>query len=135
MRGERLPYDIYRIGTVRNGLRRRPDSGWSDTRSLIGILPQYEEALSGLERYTRIRVIFWFHLKGPSERSVLRVRPMGRKDAPLTGVFATRSPARPNPLGSTVVRLLRVDGVHLYVAALDALEGTPVVDIKPHSRN
>ncbi len=130
----RPPYELHPVGTVRNGLGRRPDSGWSDIRSVIHVFPRYEEALSGLDRYARVRVIFWFHLKDPSERNVLRVRPMGREDLPLTGVFATRSPARPNTLGSTVVRLLRIDGTDLYVAGLDTLEGTPVIDIKPHSR-
>ena len=119
------------IGTVRNGLAQRPDSGWGEAISEIVINSQFTEALDGLEELSHITVIFWMHQvmsRGPMPS---RIHPMGKPELPLVGRFATRSPHRPNPLGETVVRLLeRRDNV-LKVEGLDAFEGTPVIDIKP----
>ncbi len=71
------------------------------------------------------------HEVKPHQRGTLKVHPQGKRDLPLIGVFATRSPSRPNPLGITIVRLLERRGNVLKVVGLDALNGTPVVDLKP----
>ena len=73
-------------------------------------------------------MLTWFHR---ARRDVLQVHPRGRLDAPLTGVFATRSPDRPNPVGLHRVSVLEVAGQRLRVAPLEAVDGTPIVDIKP----
>ena len=73
-------------------------------------------------------LITWFHR---SSRDVLAVHPRGDKRNPLTGVFATRSPDRPNPLGLHRVKVLEINGTSLKVGPLEAIDGTPVVDIKP----
>lgn len=105
----------------------------------IEVLPEYEEALDGLEEYSHIFVISFLHKIPPEGRSVLKVRPkrllrMGlrEEEVPLVGVFASDSPARPNPLGLTLVRLLEREGRILKVEGLDLFNGTPVIDIKPY---
>ena len=85
-------------------------------------------AASELEVGQEVLVLTWLHL---ADRDVLRVHPRGDESRPLTGVFATRSPDRPNPIGLHRVRILEVDGARLRVAGLEALDGTPVVDVKP----
>ncbi len=118
------------IGFVENGIERRPPGGWAGVRSIIRILPEYHDALLRIEDQRYLQVIFWFHRREKESREVTRVHPMRRKDIPLHGVFATRSPTRPNPLGMTTVRLLEASRGTLYVRGLDALHGTPIVDIK-----
>jgi|HubBroStandDraft_5_1064220.scaffolds.fasta_scaffold14546_2 tRNA-Thr(GGU) m(6)t(6)A37 methyltransferase TsaA len=96
----------------------------------IELLPghHYEHALEDLERWELIWVIFWFHLNSGWRPKVLPPRSTtGRK-----GVFATRSPHRPNPLGMSVVRLERVEGLVLHIRDSDMLDGTPVLDLKPY---
>jgi tRNA-Thr(GGU) m(6)t(6)A37 methyltransferase TsaA len=96
----------------------------------IELLPgrNFEHALEDLERWELIWVIFWFHLNPGWRPKVLPPRSTtGRK-----GVFATRSPHRPNPLGMSVVRLERVEGLILHIRDSDMLDGTPVLDIKPY---
>jgi len=89
------------------------------------------EALDGIEDFSHLFVIFWMHGVLEEERRTMKVHPRGREDMPLLGVFATRTPYRPNPIGLTLVELLEVEGNVLTVRGLDALDGTPVLDIKP----
>lgn len=100
------------------------------TPARIELLPgrNFEHALEDLERWELIWVIFWFHLNPGWRPKVLPPRSTtGRK-----GVFATRSPHRPNPLGMSVVRLERVEGLILHITDSDMLDGTPVLDLKPY---
>jgi len=97
---------------------------------VISINPEYAEGLDGIERLDYIYVLYWMDRLSEEDRKVLKVYPRGDRNRPLTGVFALRSPMRPNPIGLTRVRLVRRDGNKLYVRGLDALDGTPVVDIK-----
>lgn len=100
------------------------------TAARIELLPghNFEHALEDLARWELIWVIFWFHLNPGWRPKVLPPRSTtGRK-----GVFATRSPHRPNPLGMSVVRLERVDGLILHIRDSDMLDGTPVLDLKPY---
>jgi len=104
-----------------------------DTCSIM-IHAEYCPALLGVENYSHLIVLYWFHLRdNEKHRGTLRVTPPRHEGAPLTGVFACRSPSRPNPIGVTVVELLRVEGCRLEVSGLDALEGSPIVDLKPYS--
>ncbi len=101
--------------------------------AIIEILPQYIPALDGLAGFSHIWVLFWFHGNDtPENRAILKVHPRKDPANPLTGVFATRSPMRPNLIGMTCCRLVKVEGRRLTVAGLDAWEGTPIVDIKPY---
>jgi len=121
------------IGTVRNGIEERPNDGdwWSELVSEIEIEPSLKEALDGLEEFSHIMVFFWMHRLTQVDQP-LKVRPMGKKDNPLTGVLATRTPWRPNRIGITTVKLLECRGNILKVKGLDALDGSPVIDIKPY---
>jgi len=91
---------------------------------------RFTRALHGLQDYSHVYVLFWLHETPRSNRD-FRVHPRGRKDIPKVGVFATRSPYRPNPIGLTLVKLVRRRGRVLTVKGLDARDGTPVLDLKP----
>jgi len=93
-----------------------------------------EEALDGIEDFSHMFVIFWMHEISKEDRRTMKVHPRGRRDMPLLGAFATRTPHRPNPIGLTVVELLEVEGDVATVRGLDAFDGTPVLDIKPFDR-
>lgn len=88
--------------------------------------------LDGIEDFSHIMVIYWAHLVPAKRRSVTKVHPMGNKDFPLVGVFATHSPVRPNSILVTVVRLIERRGNVLKVSGLDAIDGSPILDIKPY---
>jgi tRNA-Thr(GGU) m(6)t(6)A37 methyltransferase TsaA len=90
--------------------------------------PAVAKGLQGLTVGQDIIVVTWLHL---ARRNVLKVHPRGDKNSPLAGVFATRSPDRPNPLGLHRVRVLEIVRNRLRVEPLEAIDGTPVVDIKP----
>lgn len=121
------------IGEVVEGYDDRksaPRQGvFGEKISIIKIYDEFAEGLDGIERYERIIVLYWLHL---SRRDVLRAKP---PDGMERGVFATRSPERPNPIGMAVVRLLKVKENQLHVKWLDAVTGTPVIDIKPFIRD
>jgi tRNA-Thr(GGU) m(6)t(6)A37 methyltransferase TsaA len=89
------------------------------------------EALEGIEDFSHLFILFWLHRMSDEGRRVMKVHPRGRSDMPLLGIFATRTPHRPNPIGLTRVKLLNVEGNVITVQGLDAYDGTPVLDIKP----
>ena len=88
--------------------------------------------LDGIDDFSHLMVLYWSHLVPESRRSATKVHPLGSKDFPLVGVFATHSPARPNSILATVVRLIERNGNILKVTGLDALDGSPILDIKPY---
>ena len=99
--------------------------------SQLVINSELAEALDGIDGFSHLFVLFWLHETSENQRKTLKVHPRGRKDMPLLGVFATRTMLRPNPLGLTLVELVKVEGNVLTVRGLDAFDGTPVLDIKP----
>ena len=107
-------------------------SGWERVESRLEIDPRLTEALRGIEGFSHIIVLTWLHLAAEEPRDQLSVHPGGDVRLPLIGVFALRVAGRPNPLGCSVVRLDRVEGATLRVRGLDALDGTPVLDVKPY---
>lgn len=120
------------VGYVRSGLQ-----GWVDAprqaregapEAWIEILPAFREAAAEIGSGDEIWVLTWLH---QSERSTLRVHPRSDPRNPLTGVFATRSPDRPNPIGLHRVRVTGVGEGWVQVEHLEAIDGTPVVDLKP----
>ncbi len=119
------------IGRVRNEHSDKPEGGWKDVISRIHIRAPYAEALRGLDEFSHIMVLCWFDRVTEEDRiSRSTVHPMGKKHIPKVGVFATHSPVRPNPIATTVCRLLQMEKTTLTVRGLDAYDGTPVVDIK-----
>lgn len=120
------------IGTVRNEVKEARRGGWEEVVSDIVVDPSLEEGLEGLEQFSHIIVVFWMHRVPRMKRPPARIHPQGRADLPLVGLFATRTPYRPNPVGVRVARLLERRGNVLNVVGLDAIDGTPVLDIKPY---
>ncbi len=103
--------------------------------SKIMIYREYKDGLLGLENFSKILILYWFHRRDDfRNRNTLKVHPKGNKNLPLVGIFATRSPSRPNPIGATIVKLIRIEECYLYVRGLDALPGSPIIDIKPVKR-
>lgn len=92
----------------------------------------FVECLDGIEEFSHIMVLYWAHQIPAEGRHLTKVHPGGKKEYPLVGVFATRSPARPNPICVTTVELVERKGNVLKVKGLDAVNGSPVIDIKPH---
>ena len=112
------PFKIVPVGYVRK-----------ESRTFIEILPEFREAINGLREGDWIKLVLWFH-KSERARHVLKVHPYGNPKNPLSGVFATRSPYRPNPVALYTVKINRIEGEKLYIDDIDALDETPVVDIK-----
>ena len=127
-----LPEIVLRpIGVVRNGIAEDTGVRWEEVVSRVELEERYLPAMEGIEGFSHLVVLFCFHRR-PAEPLPLQVHPEQREDLPLVGVLATRSPRRPNPIGETVVELLRREGNVLTVRGLDALDGTPVLDLKPY---
>lgn len=105
---------------------------WSDVVSEIVIDEDLKEHLEGLEEFSHILVIFWMHKSPVTGSPPSKIHPKGRADLPLVGLFATRAPYRPNSLGVSTVKLVERRGTTLIVKGLDALSGTPVIDVKPY---
>jgi len=99
--------------------------------SQIIINSELTEALDGIAEFSHLFVLFWLNQVSNQQRKTLKVHPRGRKDMPLLGVFATRTMLRPNPIGLTLVELVKAEGNILTVRGLDAFNETPVLDIKP----
>ncbi len=119
------------IGVVLNQVTKPGEVPWEDLVSRLELDEEFLPALEGIEEFSHLQVLFCFDRLPPGPRP-LQVHPERREDMPLVGVLATRSPMRPNPIGLTVVELLRREGAVLTVRGLDALDGTPVLDIKPY---
>ncbi len=114
-------FRIVPVGVV----RKKEEATW------IEIFEPYGDALLGLEGFSHIQVLFWFHENDTADRrKTLRVHPRKDKKNPLTGVFATHSPLRPNLIGLTICRIKSIKGRHIEIEDIDAADDTPVVDIK-----
>lgn len=125
--------EIRPIGKVRNSIRVLKREGWDSVISEIIVNPEYGEALDGVEDYSHLFIFFWITRIPHSRRGMMKVHPKSREDLPRVGVFATRTQYRPNPIGMTLVELLGRKKNILRVRGLDAIRGTPVLDIKPIS--
>ncbi len=122
------------IGIVRNEVTQlpRPKQGFRKVVSDIVVDSSLTETLDGLEEFSHIIVLFWFHRRAAIDELPTKRHPVGKQELPLVGLLAWRSPIRPNPIGQTTVRLLQRQGNILRVEGLDALDGSPVIDIKPY---
>nr|BEL01638.1 tRNA (N6-threonylcarbamoyladenosine(37)-N6)-methyltransferase TrmO [Dehalococcoides mccartyi] len=120
------------IGTVINAITQKPEQTfkWEDVVSEIHLKPELVEGLTRIEEFSHLNII-WSPHQSPPEGMALLVYPRGQTEFGKVGVFASRSPFRPNPIAKTLVRLLEHKGNVLKVKGLDAINGTPVLDIKP----
>ena len=123
------------IGYVRNSVVNPKEAKWDGLISKIIVYKKYEPALKRIDGHTYLFVIFWMHKTSKEERALLQLHPGRQENFPLVGAFALRTPARPNPLGLGVVKLLNVNDNILQVEHLDALNGSPVLDIKPYDQS
>lgn len=116
-------YKIYPVGFIRK---------YKKTTE-IDICDEFTDALLGLESFSHIHVLYWFHQNDfPEKRSILRVHPRKNEQNPLTGVFATHSPARPNLLAMSLCRIISIASNRIRIHEIDAYDGSPVIDIKCH---
>jgi tRNA-Thr(GGU) m(6)t(6)A37 methyltransferase TsaA len=127
------PFVLHPIGVVESELSDRSEAPHQDTEGAppawLVIREDYAEGLEDIHVGEELLVLTWFHL---AERGVLKVHKRNRAENPLQGVFSTRSPARPNPIGLHRVRVVQREGARrLRVDHLDALNGTPILDLKP----
>jgi tRNA-Thr(GGU) m(6)t(6)A37 methyltransferase TsaA len=120
------------IGVVRNAVHEPLDEGWGNVLSEIRLEPAYAGGLQGLESFSHAVVVFFMDRATFDPSAHLARRPRDRADMPRVGMFAQRARHRPNPVGVTTVPIERVESSVLVVRGLDATDGTPVLDIKPH---
>jgi len=139
------------VGFVRNSRRNTNwDAGfqamtWKEKAALmktqsqavseIVINDELEGALDGIDEFSHLLILYWAHRAPDDKRTIIKVHPLGSRELPLVGVFSTHSPARPNSILATVVELLSREGNTLKVTGLDALDGSPVLDIKPYNKD
>lgn len=117
------------IGYVRNGVAKPRPRGWEQVESRLEMLPEHSARLAGIEAYSHVLVVTYLDVaEGAPEKPESLTLASGRS----YGIFATRSQLRPNHLGVSAVELLARDGATLSVRGLDAIDGTPVLDIKPY---
>ena len=121
------------IGYVRGGRAEPTKDNWGSNRPFLELLPEQftTAALAGLDEVSHIEVVFYFHLHADEPLELGARRPRGRPDWPAVGIFAQHRRVRPNRLGVSICRLVRVRGLNIEVEGLDAVDGTPLLDIKP----
>lgn len=120
------------IGIVHSSLKNIEDCPLQEYENApvatLEIFPDFKDGISDIEKGNELIVFSWLH---QSDRTVLKTKPRNEKSAKLTGVFSTRSPARPNPIGIHIVKVVAVNNCHIQVSQLELLDGTPIIDIKP----
>jgi tRNA (adenine37-N6)-methyltransferase len=130
-----LSFAVAPIAHVRGGRVEPTDDHWGSERCVLELEPRFgAESLAGLDAFSHLEVVFLFDRVTEAKIETSARRPRGRADWPLVGIFAQRGKARPNRLGVSRCRLLRVDGTRVHVEGLDAIDGTPVLDLKPYMR-
>ena len=129
-----MEFALEPIGTVVGGRAEAVDDDWNAERAVIRLnADKYTAAaLAGLADFSHLEVVFLFHLIDPATVQTAARHPRGNPDWPLVGIFAQRGKNRPNRLGVSRCRLAKVDGLDVHVEGLDAIDGTPVLDIKPY---
>ncbi|MDP2643341.1 MAG: tRNA (N6-threonylcarbamoyladenosine(37)-N6)-methyltransferase TrmO [Desulfobacterales bacterium] len=120
------------IGWVNNAIADKHHHGWQDVISVISVTEACVPALEGLADFSHIIVLFWFHMIGAEERKTRRERPRRGSGNPELGIFSWHGPRRPNPIGMSIVKLLEIRDNQVTVRGLDAIDQTPVLDLRPY---
>lgn len=120
------------IGYVKNKVVNKKDAAWGEDVSTIVLNDQYAPGLAGLESFSHAIILFYLDRAAYDPKKHLHRRPRGRADMPVVGIFSQRTKDRPNQIGMTAVEIVSVTESKLVVRGLDAIDGTPVLDIKPY---
>lgn len=120
------------IGYVKNNVENRKDVSWGEDVSSIILNEEYYGGLKGLEEFTHVTIIYYLDKAKFDREKHLQRRPQNREDMPLVGIFSQRGKDRPNQIGMTSVQIVSVSKNCLMVKGLDAIDGTPILDIKPY---
>jgi tRNA-Thr(GGU) m(6)t(6)A37 methyltransferase TsaA len=125
--------EISPIGFVRTTRTEPTDDNWDaeTTRIELDTSRFTADALLSLDTFSHVEVVYWFHHEDAATPTLGARHPRGRKDWPLVGIFAQRGKNRPNRIGLTICRIVKVEGATVHVKGLDAIDGTPVLDLKP----
>ena len=122
---------LQQVATVRNSRTDLSDDYWGSIVSEIELLPHIPaKAFNGIEEFSHLEIVFHFD-KADKTKAVFFCHPRGNKNWPEVGIFAQRKRDRPNGIGLTIVELLKREGKSIWVKYLDAIDGTPILDIKP----
>lgn len=128
-------FSLQPIAFVHNERKMIMDDEWGDVQSLITLTDAYaEESIQGIESFSHIEVIFYFHKVKDEQIQYSARHPRNNKEYPKVGIFAQRGKNRPNRLGATIAKIVRREGKSIVVEGLDAIDGTPILDIKPVMR-
>lgn len=130
-RSARTSLELTVIGTVRSPVREGVDAEWGAVEATVELTADLADALHGLTDFSHALIVFYMHQSTFAREDLVR-RPQGRADLPKVGIFAQRAKHRPNAIGVTAVEIVGVDGRFLRVRGLDAIDGTPVLDVKPY---
>ena len=124
--------ELQPIAFVRSPIGEIKDDNWGEVKSIIELFPAFkEEAFDGIDQFSHLEIIYFFH-RVKTEQIVTDSRhPRNNKDWPKFGIFAQRGKTRPNCIGLTIVKLIQRKGKSITVLGLDAIDGSPVLDIKP----
>ena len=137
------PIKIPNLTTTKDNLRLKPPLAEfkkqheeiKQTLSELLIFEKFAPLLKGIDAFSHVLVLYWPHLLDPEKRSLEQVHPMGRVDIPVQGIFATCSPARPNPVLVSAVQLVGREKNKLFVKGFEAVDQSPIIDIKPYNAN
>lgn len=128
-------FSLQPIAFVHNERKMIMDDEWGDVQSLITLVDSYsEESIQGIEYFSHIEVIFYFHKVQDEQIQYSARHPRNNNEYPKIGIFAQRGKNRPNRLGTTIAKVVRREGKSIVVEGLDAIDGTPILDIKPVMR-
>jgi len=127
-----MKIELESIGTIVSPVNEPVDENWGEVISEIVLKEKYVEGLPGIEDFSHAIIIYYMHLATDKERVKIRRHPQGRDDMPFVGIFSQRAKRRPNPVGVTAVKIIKVENNVLKIQGLDAIDGTPVLDIKPY---
>lgn len=122
-------FEIRPIGYVINEIKKPRFGGWQDLISEIHLLPDFSEGLEGIQDYSHLVILYWMD---KVDKIKLKMHPQGKDGVPTVGIFACRCPSRPNPIAVTTCQFIEIKERILKVKGLDAIDGTPIIDIKPY---
>ncbi len=132
---ELQPIELQPIGVVRSSRREVVDDDWDRERTHIELDARFSpDAFAGLDAFSHVEVVFYMHQVEAEKIETGARHPRNNRDWPEVGIFAQRAKNRPNQIGTTICRIVRIDGRLLHIEGLDAIDGTPVLDIKPWVR-